>query len=142
MMKLSAILITLLLIGGFVTGFASFYGGLSSQYSKSSKNFTTMVQSEEIYERINTSMQTMKQAEQNNTIVTQIVAVVSAPLNLLYGAFNAGMLVLQTPTYFGNILTDLMTLTNIPSWIQTMVYGIITVIVLFAIIEFVTGRTT
>jgi len=141
-MKLATILITLLLIGGFVTGFAGFYGALATQYGMSSKNFTTMVQSEEIAERINTTMQTMETAEQEKGIVSQVIAVVSAPLNLLYGAFNSGMLVLQTPTYFGNILNDLMGLTNIPFWVQTMVYGIITVIVLFAIITFLTGRET
>jgi len=141
-MKLAEILITLLLIGGFVTGFAGFYGGLASQYSKSSTNFTTMVQSEQIAERINSTMQTMEQAEQEKGIISQVVAVVSAPLNLLYGAFNAGMLVLQTPTYFGNIINDLMVVSGIPFWVQTMVYGIITVIVLFAIIQFLTGRET
>jgi hypothetical protein len=141
-MKLATILITLLLIGGFVTGFAGFYGALATQYSKSSHNFTTIVQSEEIAERVNTSMQTMKEAEQNKTIVSEIVAVVSAPLNLLYGAFNVGMLILQTPIYFYNIVNDLMVATDAPFWLQTMLFGIIGVIVLFAVVEFLTGRQT
>lgn len=139
-MKLATIIITLLLIGGFVTGMSTFYGALSTSYGMNSTNFSTMVRSEEISTNIETQMQTMKAAEQNQTIVTQVLTALSAPLNLAYGAFNAGMIVLQAPIYFDTMITDLMIATGAPIWVKTMAYGIISVIVLFAIIGFLTGR--
>lgn len=145
-MRLSQILIVLLLVGGFTTGIAGFYGGLATQYGKTSTNFSTMSQSEAIASDINASMQIMKAAEQNRTIVSQIVAVVSAPLNLLFGAYNAGMIIMRTPAYFSSILSDIIVAIpgtgGVGGWVWIMVYGILSVIVLAAIIQFITGRET
>jgi hypothetical protein len=63
-----------------------------------------------------------------------------APLNLIFNAYNAGMLVLKTPSIFQNIITTLADAWTIPGWVTVMLFAIIGLIVLGTVIYFITGR--
>ena len=140
-MKLSTILITLLLIGGFVSGYSGFYGALMAQYGNTSTNFSSLDQSANVTSKISSGMGIMG-AAQGDTIESTSYTGALAPLNLVFAAYNAGMLVLSTPNMFYNIIADLWGVMDMPLWVKTMLYGIIGVIVLFSIVEFITGRPT
>lgn len=140
-MKLAPILITLLVIGGFVTGMTTFYGALITHYSSdlNISSSMTMNTTNQTYEQVNSMMS--KITAQNKTVESGSITA-DAPVNLLFATYDAIMLVLKTPTYFISIFSDLMSIGGIPYWVQTMIYGIITVIILFAIFEFISGRAT
>lgn len=138
-MKIGTILITLLLIGGFVSGFAGFYGALASQYGMTSHNFTSMSRAEQIANDTS-SMMGIVNSSQSDTSAGNYITL--APTNLLFGAYHAAMLVFNTPMYFISIFSDLMSVIGLPNWVSPMIIGIIGIIVLFALIEFITGRPT
>lgn len=141
-MKLAPILITLLLIGGFITGINSFYGAMMTKYSMadgSPTSTTTLNITNQTYENVESMMGEV--GSQNRTVDIG-VSILEGPANLIFGAYNAIMLMLKTPSFFLAIFSDLIGIPGIPWWVQTMVYGIVSVIILFAIIEFLTGRAT
>ena len=141
-MKLSTILITLLLVAGFATGFAGFYGAMFTEYNQNASivSSSTLNVTGQIYEKTESMYEEIEQS--SNQTVNSGASVITGPMNLIYGAYNAGMLVLKTPTLFNAIISDVLTSAKVPLWAQTMIYAIISIIVLFAIIEFLTGRAT
>lgn len=136
-MKMFELLITLLVIGGFAAGLTGFYGALASEYGASYHNFSTIDQSASVYADVNSTLQivnTSQSEDSANNVFT------TAPGNYLLGAFKAGMMILKTPTYFYAIITDLMGIVGLPSWVGIMVIGIISIIIAALIIDFITGR--
>ena len=143
-MNLTTIIITLLVIGGFVTGISSFYGAMAANYGlTTSKDFSTLNASSSYFNQTQSMTDNMYGTvaeSQNKSSGSGILSI--APLNLLYGAYDAFMLILQTPGYFIAIVRDLGTIAGIPAWVMTLATAIVLVIILGAIIGFITGRLT
>ena len=147
-MRLATILITLLLIGGFTTGVVGFYGALLATYGiadNSPISSYTLNTTNQTYEMISNQSTMMSSAQRNVSAGTSTSS--EAPWNLIIGSYQAVMLILQTPTYLISISSDLMGAGNayglgMPMWVSTMIGGIIFIIVLFALISFITGRET
>jgi hypothetical protein len=142
-MNLTTLVITLLVIAGFVTGISGFYGAMTTEYGMTtSKDFSTLNASSDYFNRtqsMTNNMYGIVAASQNKSSGSGILSI--APLNLLYGAYDAFMLVLQTPGYFIAIISDIGSIAGIPAWVMTLATAIVLVIILGAIISFITGRS-
>jgi hypothetical protein len=140
-MKLTTIIVTLLLIGGFTMGIGGFYGALIAGYGTSDNNplsSATMNMTNRTFEKI----QGMTGSLDQNQSTTGGTITSDAPTNLITNAFIVGSLILQTPELFSSLISDLTGISGVPTWVGTMVWGIISVIIIFAFIEFITGRQT
>lgn len=141
-MKLATILITLLLIGGFVTGFGGFLGALAGEYGTSTEGFEALNTSAGWYQELQNDTSsmygTMNESQSQGFDTSSLDA--WSPTNLVFGAYNAAMLVIQAPAYFMQIIYDLGSAVGVPGWFITMLYAIVSVTVIFALIGFLTGR--
>ena len=141
-MKLTMIVITLLLVMGFVSGYMGFFGALAGQYGTNiPENFASMNMSSSMASNIQTDI-----ANQQDKIDTaqnessNVLGGATAPVNLISGAFSAGMMLLNAPNYFIAIVSDLTNAAGMPNWVGTMLIGIISISILGAIIYFITQR--
>jgi len=142
-MKIITILITLLLVMGFVTGFMGFFGGLAIQYGTTiPEDFSAMNMTSTMAGNLNSDIDSIqsKVDESQNKSSDSIFGGASAPLGLVSGAFDAGMMVLNAPGYFVAIINDLSTAAGLPNWVGTMLIGIVSIIIIGAIIQFITSR--
>jgi hypothetical protein len=137
-MRLANILITVLLIGGFSMGFAGFFGSIASPSCLTSHNFTSMNYINQVANTTQSMYGIVNESQTQSFSSGNILSI--APVNLLFGAYNAGMLILQTPIFFYSMIYDLTSILGFPAWVAIMLYGIILIIVVFSIISFITGR--
>lgn len=134
-MRLSEMIIILLLVSGFVTGFAGFYGAMMTAYDKSPENFSSLEQTTQVYERTEEMYERINATSEDQ--ISSGTWVITTPLNLLIGSFRAGLLALQIPNYFQNLFTDLSTrVFGVPVWITSMVMALIFIMVIAGIITF------
>lgn len=139
-MRISEMLITVFVIAMFSTGFVAFYAAMLNANGIAAQNFSyvnntsaTVSSLNNIYNRINTSQ------SQSSGLSGGIVAF--APINLLFGAFDAIMMAFQVPIFFYSLITDLTAqITGFPLWIAGMLTNIIMVIFISALIYLIIGR--
>lgn len=145
-MKIGTLVLTLLLVGGFVTGFAGFFGSMAAKYNVADSpgfhDFGSLNASSQYYNDVqgtlNTQYDTMGNAQNNSIDITATDA--GAAGNLFNGAYNAAWLVIKTPTYFIALIYDIGKAAMIPDWAMTMLIAAILCVVIFALIQFLTGR--
>lgn len=139
-MKLETIMLSLILIGGFTLGLAGWYGALLAQYGvadNSPLSSQTLNITNQTYTKISESYDTMQSSSNNNTVSVGTNTQVSGPVNLVFGAYAAALLVLDTPKFFQSIITDLLSVAGFPSWVWLVVMGSIFIIILFSVIRFI-----
>lgn len=120
-----------------------FYGAMMAKYSlpdNSPISSATLNATDSTYNRLG-GMINRTETSMNRTVDSG-GSLLDAPTNLAFGVYDSIMLILQVPSFFLGIISDMMSVWDIPVWVQTMAYGIITVVVLFAIFSFITGRET
>lgn len=147
-MKIGTLILTLLLVGGFVTGFAGFFGAMAVRYgvadSPGYQDFDSLNMSSQYYIDVQNDIQsqydTMNSAQNQSIDTTTTDA--WGPGNLINGAYNAGWLVIKTPMYFIALIYDVGKAAMIPDWAMTMLIATVMCIVIFAVISFLTGRET
>jgi len=131
-------MITLLLIAGFISGYAGFYGALMTSYDLTEQNFTTLSKTEEIFNQTEEMYSIVNASQKENPSAYDIF--VGIPSNLLVGAYRAGMLVLTIPNFFHAIIVDMGSMVGVARWVIDVLLGIMFVIVIAGIIYFITGR--
>ncbi len=124
-MKITALMILLLLLAGFVSGFAGFYGAMLTEYGANTTSFTSLQHTQDIFNKTEPLYTTMQNATQNKTISTDIWGALTAPANLVIAAFQGIMTLFSLPTLFGNIFNDLgvalAPIGGIPTWTWNMI---------------------
>jgi hypothetical protein len=140
MMGLSNILITALLICAVSMGLLGFYGGMALTPSSgiTASNLTSFYVINNITEKANNISTTFQNASASNP--QSGLYVLTAPVQFIIGAAQAGMLVFDMPNLFNAMVVDVAAPMGIPSWIVGVVEAIILIIVIFAIIYFIIGR--
>lgn len=139
-MGLSHILITLLLCMAIGIGFTTFYGGLASNpaYGLTSENFTSFYAIQNMTDKVSNISTTFQNASAANP--TGGLYVLTAPVQFIIGAAQAGLLVMDVPNIFMSMINDLTTGLGIPTWIMSVVEVIILITVTFAIIYFIISK--
>lgn len=125
--------ITLLLFSGIIIGIGSFMAETSTNYGKSYTYQGRDIRS------LNATVATQ---EQVNTLKSSVdntqPSLISFVDVLATGVFTVLKLTLAVPNIFSSLLSDLTGIVGFPAWVFGTFMGIITVIVIFAIIKAVT----
>lgn len=144
-MKLSTLLITIFLTGMFISGFTGMIGGLlnsrnldspydlpaNANFSRSNSTSSTLTSLARMYN--------VSEAAQNETIEADIYSD-NPMLSFITGAMNAVMGLFEIPAFFGGLIADLTGMPNMPVWFASGLYAIGSVVVIFSIYYFFTGR--
>lgn len=141
MMKLSTILISIFMISLFTTGFIGMVGGLLSASSKTLPERGTFGRSNSSSHALDTiaGMYNISEMSQNQTVESD--SLYSDVLtNFVVGAWSAVWQLFTLPAFFGGLIADLTGMPGMPIWITTSLYAIISVVILFGIYYFFTGR--
>jgi hypothetical protein len=141
-MKIATILITLLLIGGFISGIGGFYTGLMASYPGADNSTPLSSATMNMTNRTQEAFSDMTGTLNQNKSASSGSVTSDAPTNLITNAFVAGNMILKTPALFSALITDITGIAGVPTWVSVMIWGIISVIIVFAVIEFITGRQT
>lgn len=137
-MRISTLLITIFLISGFVSGFIGFYGSMISANSLTPYDFTRSSNTTE--QSLTLEMiYNISEASQNTTAVSGS-ATTEGPMNIITGGYNIIMQVLNMPVFFGSLITDMTSkVFGIPLWFQTILYAIISIVIIAAIVNALIG---
>ena len=135
---LSYLLIILIVISGFVVGYTSFYAALLESYSFTGTNTSSLRKTQEIFNKTEEMYETINASQSQNIEAGSFL--LTAPINLLTGAYRAGILVLNIPNYFQAFIHDMGNMVGVPTWVTDMGMGIILVLIIAGIIMFVLGR--
>ena len=137
-MKISSLLIVIFLISGFVSGFTLFYGALMNANDLSIYDFNTSANTSQTMSTIE-SIYNITEASQNTTAVSTSTGF-TGPENIITGGYNVIMQVVNLPIFFGGLITDLTSkIFGLPIWATTMFYGIITILIIAAIMTAILG---
>ena len=143
-MKLVNIVLILLIFAAFATGFAGFYGALTSEYGVDTTDFTSLNISAGWYQDIQSDVETQaNKLDDSQTEGFDFEDLVSwvPGYSLISGAYKAIMLILSLPGYFISLFTDIVGLSPyIPGWVATFANTVVTVIILYALFDFLVGR--
>ena len=140
-MKIAPLVISILLIGGFMLGLTGWYGSLMLNYSMpDSSPFGT--DSQNAVSNTSQKIADMMGKMDQNKSVSGGNLQTDAPTNMINNVFDAGWLVLSLPNLFSSLITDMTSVWGVPTWVPGLITAIIGAIILFAIIAFVSGRET
>lgn len=138
-MRISELIIIILVIAMFSTGFLGFYGALMNANNLTPQNFTGVNNTSSTVTSIRTMHSDISSAQ--NTTGTSGNIISFAPLNLLHGAYNAVMQAFTLPGIFVNIIGELTSsITGWPRWASDSMNAIIMIIVISALIYLIIGR--
>lgn len=139
-MGLSNMIISMLIICAVTIGFVGFYGMLAQQpeYGLTEQNFSSFY----AVQNITTKIETMSQTFQNSSSSEPIggLYVLTAPIQYIIGATQAGLLVFDMPNLFHSMITDVTGAIGIPQIYIDIAYAIILVTFVFAIIYFIISK--
>lgn len=136
MRKLSSILITVFITGMFVSGFIGLAGAIITlpsrgEYSRSNETSESIQTIERMY---NITEASQNQSREGGDFQSDVLS------NFIAGAWNAVIGIIEIPAFFGGVIADVTGLPGMPEWFAAGLYGIVGVVVLFAIYYFFTGR--
>lgn len=136
-MKISSILVSLLLLSGFIAGFYSFYYNIGTQYGVTGINDTGLASISYIatVSNFTNSIQT------NTTAKRGFLDTLYTDTAIIFGVFEN---ILTLPVILIAVIWDFVNVvsavTSIPPWFTSMCITIISVLVIFKVVEFFTNR--
>ena len=139
-MRISALILIVLTFSMFSAGLIGYYSSLLNANGLTPKDFNGLNNTSSTISNLYI-MYNIVNASQSNSGSSDGTMIGFAPWNLIVGAYNAGMMGIQLPVFFYNMArTMTSSVTGMPAYVFDILSAIILVIVIGAIIYFITGK--
>ena len=132
-MRLSEMLIILLIVGAFMIGYSGFLTDLSSVYSLNDTGFSNINQTNQVLNITNNTVTTLVEGQID--VFDVAGALITLPASVMTAAARVGFMVLQIPSYFQNIVGYMVGVSGMPEWIETIIIGIISLMLIAGILR-------
>lgn len=140
--NLSSLLIAGIMASMVIVGMSSFFVDLASnpEYNLSVTNFETPVDEGGFggFSTFNKSMEITERAKEIKDqveVMTQTLGPVGVVIGVMFGAVQTVILTIGSISIFQNMVADAVGILRLPIWMETALFGIIIIIVVFTILS-------
>lgn len=125
--------LALIVMGGVSIGLFAFYGDIVSQYGTSVPNITFINKTQQI----NAQVAQYKTATEGIkfTGIATIDLIMNLPIYIVTGIWNTLLISLGLVDIYSALITDTINFMHIPIWIEIIIIGSMTVVIIFEIIS-------